>query len=81
MSQEEKLKISTVRITNFPLEVTEEDLEAFMKDSVDISITKENLDIVRNERSTQVRLGPGPDTSVIVKAAEILHQHPYRESG
>ena len=69
MSEEEKLKISTVRLTNFPLEVTEDDLVTFLKESVDISITKENLDIVRNARSTQVRLGPGPDISVIIKAA------------
>ena len=43
-------------------------------DKVYKSITKDNIDIVKNERSIQIILGPGPDTSVIIKAAETLHQ-------
>ena len=77
MTEEDKSKISTVKITNFPKDITENDAIVFLKDKVDESIEKENIVIERNERSSQITLGPGPSTPTIIRAAETLNQYQY----
>ena len=77
MTEEDKLKISTVKITNFPQDITENDAVKFLNEKVDGAIKKENINIVSNERSSQITLGPGPSTYVIIKAAETLNYHQY----
>ena len=72
LREEEKDKISGVRITNFPLEVTEDDVLKFLRAKVDKTITPDNLVITKDHRSSIVLLSPGQDKSVIFKAKEIL---------
>lgn len=77
MTEEDKSKISTVKITNFPPDITENDAVGFLNEKVDGAIKKENISINRSERSSQITLGPGPSTSVIIRAAETLDRYQY----
>ena len=77
MTEEDKSKISTVKITNFPPDITENDAVGFLNEKVDGAIKKENISINRSERSSQITLGPGPSTSVIIRAAETLDHYQY----
>ena len=68
----EKEKFSKVKITNFPLVLTEHEALVFVNEKVDTSIKPGDIEIQRDERSSKIILGPGPDFSVIQKAIEIL---------
>ena len=72
LSTPEKEKFSKIRITNFPLEITVNDALEFMKQKVDKSIDIEDIEIVKDHRSSQIILGPGPDKSRLFKAQELL---------
>ena len=57
----EKAKFSKVRITNFPLELTEKGALEFLTEKVDKSIAGEDIELIKDTRSTQIVLGPGPN--------------------
>ena len=68
----EKAKFTKAKITNFPKEITNAEALAFMNINVDKSITMLDMEIISDDRSSQIILGPGPDKAVIVKAIETL---------
>ena len=72
ITEVEKEKITSVRITNFPLDIKVEEALKFLKDEVSEVITKDDIEIERNERSSQVTLKPGLDKVVMFKAVEVL---------
>ena len=65
-------KFSKTKITNFPKDITETQATTFMHEFVDKSISMKDLEIVRNQFSSQIILGPGPSKEVIAKAVETL---------
>ena len=68
----EKQRFSKVKITNFPLEMTKDEALVFMNEKVDTAIKIEDIEIEKDDRSSKIILGPGPDISVTQKAIEIL---------
>ena len=79
MTEEDKKKVTSVKITNFPIEITEKDVLEFLKKKVDQTIKTEDVEIIRNERSSQVILGPGPKNDALIKAVEELHHYQYSQ--
>ena len=79
MTEEDKKKVTSVKITNFPIEITENEVLDFLKKKVDETIKTEDVEIVRNERSSQIILGPGPKNNTIMKAVEELHHYQYSQ--
>ena len=68
----EKQKFSKVRITNFPLEMTEKEALVFMNEKVDKAIKQDDIELLKDDRSSKIILGPGPNISVTRKEVEIL---------
>ena len=68
----EKEKFTKAKITNFPVEITDAEALAFMNEKVDKAITLLDMEMIRNERSSQIVLGPGPNKAAVIKAIETL---------
>ena len=79
LTLEEKNKITAVKITNFPLEIKEEEVLEFLKKTVEGSISEENISVTRNERNSQVALESTSNRDLMFKAAEILDYKKTRE--
>ena len=80
LSQEEKDKITAVKVTNFPPEIKEEEILKFLQETVERSITEDIMKVTeRNERSCQVTLESGSNRDILFKAAEILDYKKTRE--
>ena len=72
LSTTEEDKFTKVRINNFPLEISPSDAFDFMQKRVDKGIAAGDIEMVRDHRSSQIVLGPGPSKSVIIKALDTL---------
>ena len=72
LSTPEKAKFTKAKINNFPQEITDSEALAFMNDKVDKAITLLDMELMRDDRSSQIILGPGPYKAVILKAIETL---------
>ena len=71
-SDSEKEKFNVVRIRNFPLDLSDEDIVKFLKEKVDKDISEKDIKSEKTQYSTNVFLGPGPSLEVIAKAMEVL---------
>jgi hypothetical protein len=72
LTQAEKEKISAVKITNFPPELSDEEILDFLKKEVSEEITENPIQVFRSERSSQVQIEAGPNKELMFKAADIL---------
>ena len=65
-------KFSKTKITNLPKEISDADALALLNDKVDKSISLVDVEIIRNELSSQIILGPGPSKAIVTKAIDTL---------
>ena len=72
LSESEKDKFNVVRIRNFPLNITDEELVNFLKENVDEGISGKDVKSEKTSYSTNIYLGPEPSLEVIAKATEML---------
>ena len=72
VSESDKEKFNVVRIRNFPLDISDEDIVKFLNEEVDEGISDKDVKSEKTDYSTNILLGPGPGLNVIAKAAEIL---------
>ena len=72
LSESEKDKFNVVRIRNFPLKITDEELVNFLKENVDEGISGKDVKSEKTNYSTNIYLGPEPSLEVIAKATEML---------
>ena len=79
LTNEEKDKITGIKITNFPLDIKEEEILKFLQKTVDGSISGEILSVTRNERNSQVSLESTSNRDLMFKAAEIWEYKKTRE--
>ena len=68
----EKEKLTKTKITNFPKDKPDSEVLAFLNDKIDKTITMLDIEVIRNEMSSQIILGPGPSRAVVVKTIDIL---------
>ena len=68
----ESEKYTSVRIRNFPLEISEEEIVTFLKDNVGDEISNSDIKSEKTQYSTNIILGPGPNLELIAKATELL---------
>ena len=72
MLQSESDQFSVVRIRNFPLEISDEEIATFLQEKVDKEISVDHIKSEKTKYSTNIYLGPGPSLSVVAKATEVL---------
>ena len=65
-------KYTTLRIRNFPLEMSDEDIVKFLQEEVNEQISISDIKSEKTQYSTNLMLGPGPKLEVIAKAMEVL---------
>ena len=68
----ESEKYTSVRIRNFPLEISDEEIVTFLKDNVGDEISNSDIKSEKTQYSTNIILGPGPNLELIAKATELL---------
>ena len=61
-----------LKINNFPLEMTNEDVIKFINEKVSVDIPNTEIDIVRNKKSSNATISKGLDTTSITKAMECI---------
>ena len=71
-SVSESDKFNTVRIRNFPLEISDEDIVKFLQEEIGEEISGSDIKTEKTQYSTNIVLGPGPSFDVIAKVAEVL---------
>ena len=65
-------KYTAVRIRNFPLDSSDEDIVEFLKKEVGDEISSSDIKSEKTQYSTNILLGPGPNLDLIAKAMEVL---------
>ena len=71
-SESEKNKYNVVRVRNFPLNLSDDQIVSFLQENVDKEISVNDIISEKTNYSTNISLGPGPSLEVISKAADIL---------
>ena len=74
----ESEKFTCVRIRNFPLEKSDDEIVDFLKKEVGDEINIKDIKSEKTNYSTNILLGPGPNLETIAKATELLD---YKTSG
>ena len=72
LDEKVKDKFSMVRIKNFPLNISEDEIIKFLQKEVDEKITAENIQTEITGHSTNIILGPEPSLEIVAKAIEVL---------
>ena len=72
MKEEDRNKYSVVRIKNFPVNISDDDVVSFLCEEVDKKINNDSIKTEKTGHSTNVYLDPEPNLEVIAKAIEFL---------
>ena len=72
MSPSESAKFTGVRINNFPLDISDEDIVNFLSDEINEKISTSDVKSEKTKYSTNTYLGPGPSLEIIAKVAELI---------
>ena len=68
MSEADKGKLVGIRINNFPLEMSEEEILEFLKENVSRDIGVQNLEIIKSGRNSSVSITSGLTSEIILAA-------------
>ena len=66
------MKSTRVRIINFPLDISDKEIIAFLKENVGDEINNSDIKSEKTKYSTSILLGSGPNLELIAKATDLL---------